>query len=127
FMGEKSKIIDLYGFLNIDISWYSPPKIPSVKYIAQAIKGQPTILVHNTFTQDQDFNYVNGNHVFWCFCPNANLYIEGCLPDYSLFKNAQICVGTDSLASNAQLDMLNEVNVILERSKTFTFEELLQA
>jgi len=51
---------------------------------------------------------------YWVTCPNANLYIENKLPDYQSFvdNGARVCIGTDSLSSNWQLSIFEEMKVI---------------
>src|SRR6185503_11721553 len=63
------------------------------------------------------------------FCPGANQYIEDRLPDYGLFDGQKhaICLGTDSLASNLALDVMQEANLIMQNSAVFLPEELLTA
>ena len=76
------------------------------------------ILTHNTFTKKEDIDWVikNNYSAYYCTCPKANLYIEGVLPDYSIFDIDKLCVGTDSLASNNSLSILDELLVIKENS-----------
>ena len=69
------------------------------------------ILVHNTFTKKED---ITDN--YYCTCPKANLYIENSLPDYSIFDTDKLCIGTDSLASNTSLSILEELKIIKENS-----------
>jgi cytosine/adenosine deaminase-related metal-dependent hydrolase len=78
------------------------------------------LLVHNTFSQKED---VTDN--YYCTCPKANLYIEKMLPDYSIFNPDKLCVGTDSLASNNTLSILDELLVIQENSN-FNMNTLLK-
>jgi len=69
------------------------------------------LLVHNTFSRKED---ITDN--YYCTCPKANLYIENSLPDYSIFNAEKLCVGTDSLASNNSLSILDEIQIIKENS-----------
>lgn len=78
------------------------------------------ILVHNTFTKEED---ITDN--YYCTCPNANLYIENSLPDYSIFNLEKLCVGTDSLASNNSLSILEEIRII-QKNSDFDFNTLLK-
>lgn len=116
FTQREGGFADLYEFLQMDISWFKPPQSSSLKYYAHALLEQRSILVHNTFTKTQDIEYVKDKNIYWCFCPNANKYIEDALPDLNLFsaQKEKICFGTDSLASNTQLNLLSEVNNITE-------------
>ena len=47
-----------------------------------------TLFVHNTKTNLEDIKAAHkwgGDKVYWATCPNANLYIENCLPDFVYF------------------------------------------
>jgi len=89
-------------------------------YVLKELGRKKIILVHNTFIQKED---VTDN--YYCTCPKANLYIEKMLPDYSIFDTDKLCVGTDSLASNNTLSILDELLVIQENSN-FDMNTLLQ-
>lgn len=78
------------------------------------------LLVHNTFANEDELK-----ENYFCTCPKANLYIENTLPDYSLFDSTRLCVGTDSLASNNSLSILDELKIIQDNSK-FDLNTLLQ-
>jgi len=88
------------------------------------------LLVHNTVSTPEDIHYAMAHHqhLYWCFCPNANLYIENKLANYQQFINANVrCViGTDSYASNWQLSILEELKVISDNSPDIPLETLLQ-
>lgn len=128
FMGEKNRFKELYSFLNMDISFFKAPKISSLQHFYPSLKNQKTILIHNTFTKKEDIDFTNIKTAFWCFCPNANLYIENKLPLFELFSHLKnnICLGTDSLASNEELNLITEANVILKNTTIFNVETILK-
>lgn len=128
FMGVKNGFDDLYAFLKIDMNWYKAPNKTSLQNYLPLIKKDKWILVHNTFTNADDVEASALKKVFWCFCPAANLYIENQLPSFDDYKNYTdyICVGTDSLASNENLDIVKEINIISNKS-SYTTEQLLRA
>jgi cytosine/adenosine deaminase-related metal-dependent hydrolase len=66
--------------------------------------------------------------VFWCLCPNANLYIENHLPDVLQLhkRGVTICVGTDSLASNSRLNILSELQTLKKHFPALPWETLLR-
>lgn len=74
------------------------------------------LLVHNTFTTKEDLSEALSSYdnLYWCTCPKANLYIENKLPKYQQFidLNAKMTIGTDSLASNDTLCILEEMKTI---------------
>ncbi|MBK9984954.1 MAG: amidohydrolase family protein [Saprospiraceae bacterium] len=89
-----------------------------------------TLFVHNTLTlqkEVEDAHEWNSN-VFWATCANANLYIENKLPDYFAFINtgALMTIGTDSLSSNWQLSILEEMKTITKYQSRILFDTLLQ-
>ncbi len=89
-----------------------------------------TLFVHNTLTNEADIEAAQNwnDRVYWASCPNANLYIENRLPDYRAFidTHAKVCLGTDSLTSNWQLSILEEMKTISRYKSFIPFETLLQ-
>jgi len=89
-------------------------------------------LVHNTFMSAADFGDAGGGasrqRVYFCLCPSANLYIENCLPNIPMFirQGLKITVGTDSLASNHQLSILKELEIIQRNYSQITPNELFK-
>lgn len=98
-------------------------------HLPRMVKTVPILLVHNTFSNkaDVDFAKTQHKHLYWCLCPNANLYIEDALPDVELLRNegVKITLGTDSLASNHQLNILAEMKT-LQNHKNVSFDEVLK-
>lgn len=91
---------------------------------------QKLLLVHNTVSEQVDIDFVKKHfsQATWCFCPNANLYIENRLPDINLFRsnNCRITLGTDSLASNNRLSILEEIKTIQKHFPEIPLTELIQ-
>lgn len=89
------------------------------------------LLVHNTFTEKADLDELKKNrsleNTFFTLCPNSNLYIENQLPPVSLFQKEKlnICLGTDSLASNHQLSILSEMITLQQFFFEIELEELM--
>lgn len=125
--GEASAFEKLYSTLNIPIDWFKPNANSSFQYYAPHLNASvPQLLVHNTFMSAADAELAAKTNTRFCFCPKANLYIENRLPHFSNFKLDTFCVGTDSLASNSQLDVLEEVNELLA-STVISVEQALRA
>lgn len=97
-----------------------------LQYSDPQIKWQ---LVHNTFTTEKDIQMAEEMHpqLYWCFCPSANLYIENRLPKILQFVEAGVkcTLGTDSLASNDQLSILEEIKIIQKNYPSIKTETLL--
>ncbi len=134
FLEGKGDFTKMYKMMNIDNSFYKARKIRSVKsYFEKFSSAVSAILVHNTFTKQEDLDFINHNRskgqlISFCLCPNANLYIENSLPDVDLFikNNCNLILGTDSLASNHQLDILEEIKTIIKNYSKIKTEMLLK-
>lgn len=109
---------DLYEFLN-QFGDLQKSGISALKTsLLQMSKLSKIILVHNTFTKKEDVKWVKENDytTYWCTCPKANLFIENKTPNYSIFDVDKLCVGTDSLASNDTLCILEELKILKEKT-----------
>ncbi len=88
------------------------------------------LLVHNTCTTKEDIETVQAYNpqTYWVSCPNANLYIENRLPSYKLFleAGAKVALGTDSLTSNWQLSILEEMKTIARYQSFIPLETLVE-
>jgi cytosine/adenosine deaminase-related metal-dependent hydrolase len=91
------------------------------------------LLVHNTYTSAEDISWLRSQYpnldarVYFATCPNANLYIENTLPDYDLFirEGLKVTIGTDSLASNWSLSILDEMKAITKHCPQIPLQTLL--
>lgn len=97
-----------------------PSKLETVKSHADAVLIEITnsgnlILVHNTYADIETISLIRKRkNLFWCLCPNSNIYIENKIPPLNLLINegCEIVIGTDSLASNNKLSILGELKTL---------------
>jgi cytosine/adenosine deaminase-related metal-dependent hydrolase len=100
----------------------------STAIINEVTSSGNLILVHNTFADRNIIREVQKRkNNFWCLCPNSNLYIENKLPPVDLLKSeeCEITIGTDSLASNKKLSILEELKTLQKHFPSLTLEELI--
>jgi cytosine/adenosine deaminase-related metal-dependent hydrolase len=121
---------DLYAHFGIDISYFKPQARNSLQSVIPLLTAKQDILmVHNTCTNLKDIYFIKrfDRRIHWCFCPNANLYIEGTLPKVDLFldQGFNITLGTDSLASNNKLCILSEMRTLQNKFPHLTTQRLL--
>jgi cytosine/adenosine deaminase-related metal-dependent hydrolase len=130
--GTGAILTHLQNNLGIDISHWEPTGKSSLISILQYLpKENQLLLVHNTFTKKEDLEELkklrSAENTFFVLCPNSNLYIENQLPPVSLFReeNLNICLGTDSLASNHELSVLAEMITLQLHFPEIKLEELI--
>jgi len=123
--------LDLYEHFGIDISHFKSQARNSLQSIIPLLTNkQEILLVHNTCTNLKDIYFIKrfDKKIHFCFCPGANLYIEDKLPKVELFvdQGFNLTLGTDSLASNTKLCILNEMRLLQERFPSLTTQRLIQ-
>lgn len=120
-----------YRELGIPIKFFEPTGKTSLESLLPEFnKEVKTLLVHNTIATAWDVEWAEDLHpnLFWCFCPNANLYIEDRLPDIPMLKDhvQYITLGTDSLSSNHGLSILDEMKTIQSHYPEIKTDDLLR-
>ena len=131
FREKRGKIIEFFSLMGMDFSnWKASGKSSLQTVLNYFPKKNNVLLVHNTFTDAEDIKFAEAysKNIYWVTCPNANLYIENKLPNYNLFiaAEAKITIGTDSLASNYSLSILDELKTISQKFPEINLEMLLQ-
>ena len=137
YQHKTGGFLELFKNFGIDISGFESTGLTSLKsWLPYFTQQQSIILVHNTFTSQADIDFIreyksiqkNSAAIYHCLCINANLYIEQQAPPINLLRanNCNILVGTDSYASNRQLNMLEEMKAIqLATNNCIPLQELL--
>jgi aminodeoxyfutalosine deaminase len=133
FFEGKGDFVRMYELMKIDNTHHRPTKRSSLQsYYDQLTWAKNIILVHNTFTKESDVQFVNAMNrqrgkTFFCLCVNANQYIEDSLPDVEMFRKnkCSLVLGTDSLASNWSLSIMDEIKTLRKSFPTIPLEEML--
>lgn len=131
FLKKEGGFLDFYGKFGISLDQFEATGKSSIYYaLAHMNPANRSIFVHNTLTSRADIEAAQAwsPNTFWATCPNANLYIENRLPDYSAFLDtrARVTIGTDSLTSNWQLSILEEMKTIARYQSYVPFHTLLR-
>jgi cytosine/adenosine deaminase-related metal-dependent hydrolase len=121
----------MYALMNIENAAFKPTGKTSLQsYFQKMQTAKNKLLVHNTFTNEDDILYAKqlSSQSFFCLCINANQYIENALPPIDLLRKhqANIVIGTDSLASNWSLSIADEIKTITKNFPTIPLTEILQ-
>lgn len=87
------------------------------------------LLVHEVCMNEEGIDAVKSvmRHPFVCLCPLSNIFIHNALPPVRLMrgKGLKLTVGTDSLSSNDDLDMVSELFCLQENFPELPLGELL--
>jgi cytosine/adenosine deaminase-related metal-dependent hydrolase len=87
------------------------------------------LLVHNVCLQQSDIDALKKvmRNPYFAICPLSNIFIHNALPPIELMRKNElsIALGTDSLSSNDDLDMVKELICLHENFKEVPMDELL--
>jgi cytosine/adenosine deaminase-related metal-dependent hydrolase len=136
YLAKQGGFLALYTNFEIDISSFEPTGKSSVQsWLPYFNKQQSILSVHNTYTSESDIDFLikysekQSSLFSYCICINANNYIEQKNPPIKMLMNSDcnIVIGTDSLASNHQLNILEELKTIqLSNNPIFPLSTLLK-
>lgn len=131
FLTKNGNIKDMHFRFGVEHSDFSDCGKRPIEAISEHLaKNNKIQLVHNIVATETDIDFALNyfSDIYWCFCPNANLYIEQKLPDFAMFfnKSCKITLGTDSFASNKNLSILDEIKTIRSSMPFIPLQEMLK-
>jgi cytosine/adenosine deaminase-related metal-dependent hydrolase len=131
FRYKEGEFLDFFEKMDVVMEDFRAQARNSIQsYLPYIPAKNKLILVHNTYTSIKDLDFVDrmGRSVYFCLCPKANLYIEDRIPKINNFilGGHDIVIGTDSLASNDTLDILEELKVIHQEYPELDFNETIK-
>jgi cytosine/adenosine deaminase-related metal-dependent hydrolase len=131
FTAKKGKLVELFERIGIDLSNWIPTGESSFESITKYLPNHNTILfVHNLYSSHQEIVKANKffKNAYFVLCPLSNYFIENKYPDIANFIpfSDKVTIGTDSLASNNTLSILEEMKALVKIKTDLSFEKVLQ-
>ena len=128
FSGDIHRLLDAF---KIDKSLFAASGKSSLETWQHWFsENKKLLLVHNTFSEKTAVKSLLQKFptAYFALCPAANLYIENRLPNVEMLcaETDNICLGTDSLASNNRLSILAEMQILNMHSPAIGWETLLR-
>ncbi len=108
---------------------WQPPGQSPVAYLSDLdCLGKDQLLVHGVHVAQQDLTLIKESGASVCVCVRSNAQTGvGKMPVMKyLVNDIPLCVGTDSLASNVDLDMNNEIYYLYNRNNQIDPAELIR-
>lgn len=98
--------------------------------VAPAPYEEHILLVHNVCLKQDDIDALKKvmKHPYFAICPLSNIFIHNALPPVDLMRRngLAIALGTDSLSSNDDLDIVKELVCLHEAFPEVSMNEMLQ-
>ena len=126
----RGELFDLFHKMGLDMSIIAPRHKNSLQWLLEQLpEATQKLMVHNLHTTEQDIleSGADKDNIYWVLCPKSNFYIGGIYPGSFLMKrySDRICIGTDSLASNDRLSILDELIALQNVYPEIPLHELL--
>jgi cytosine/adenosine deaminase-related metal-dependent hydrolase len=116
FLSDHSgPLMESYKRFLSPVSQLDTPK-DHVSAVLDEVTGNGNLLlVHNTLIEKDQIDKLRKRaNLFYCLCPNSNLFINSTVPPAGLLSDegCNIVIGTDSLSSNSVLSILEELKTL---------------
>lgn len=125
---DNSKMENFLREINALPNKWKSPKLSPIEYLySNNILNKNSLLVHLNYPSDKDIEIVQKSGASVVYCPKSHKYFEH--DKYPLIKllnaGVNVCIGTDSLASNDTLDILAELRAIKQEFKELNSKQIL--
>jgi len=124
--GEFREFLDRRGALP---ARWKPPGVPPISYLdSLSILSQPSVLVHCNYLDPESMATISGRPVSVVYCPRSHAFF-GHRPHpvrRLLDLGINVALGTDSLASNNSLSVLDEMRFLHKNRKDIKCDEILR-
>ena len=126
---RRGRLMDSYKSLGVTPDNIDTPEDHISTALSVAQKTGALILVHNTCITDEEIRTLSdADNIWFCLCPSSNLYISGKMPSVEKFTRVteRVVIGTDSLASNNRLSILQEMRLLHDAYRETHLDEIVR-
>jgi len=128
-LGEGGAIVSLLKALGAWDDYWQPPMTTPVGYLAQLGILEGITAIHLNHLTEEDLNLLRDHRVKVVYCPKSNLWFRRSLSPplpQLLDQGLIIGLGTDSLASNDSLNILEELRQLKSLFPTIPNQTLIR-
>jgi cytosine/adenosine deaminase-related metal-dependent hydrolase len=114
----KGPLRELLEERGMDPDQWQPPGCGAVVYLDRlGFLDSLSLCVHVVHVSQEEIHLLRRSGAGICICPRSNLFLGNGLPPVAQFLEAEIScgLGTDSLASNDDLNLFKEMAVLLDQ------------
>ena len=114
----KGPLRDLLEERGMEPGRWQPPGCGAVTYLDRlGFLDSLSLCVHVVQVSEEEIQLLQRSQAGVCLCPRSNLFIGNGLPPVRQFLDAGVscAIGTDSLASNADLNLFEEMVVLVDQ------------
>lgn len=109
--------VDFLGERGMEVDAFTAPGMGAVRYLdSLGVLDERTLCVHSVYVEDEEISLLAARGAAVCLCPGSNRFMGvGVAPVQKMLAHGiPLVLGTDSLASNPQLSLWREMQVLRE-------------
>ncbi|MCF7957725.1 MAG: amidohydrolase family protein [Phycisphaerae bacterium] len=108
--------------------WRPPSRSPVSYFLQLPLSNQPFLLAHVNYISDEELTALAHSPHHVAYCPRSHRYFQHPPHRFNDMIKAgiNVCLGTDSLASNASLSILAEMQYLHQHLPSFPPDTLLK-
>jgi cytosine/adenosine deaminase-related metal-dependent hydrolase len=125
--GEFREFINMMGALPAE---WNPPRLTPIAYLdSLGVLGQSSLLAHCNYLDTESIGKILNSRSSVVFCPRSHNFFghEEHPVRQLLDSGVNVALGTDSLASNTSLSMIDEMRFLFGNRKDIKAEEIFRA
>ena len=114
----KGPLRDLLEERGMEPDRWQPPGCGTITYLDRlGFLDSLSLCVHVVQVSEEEIQLLQRSQAGVCLCPRSNLFIGNGLPPVRQFLDAGVhcALGTDSLASNTDLNLFEEMSVLVDQ------------
>lgn len=122
-------LYDRFSFFRFLPAGWTPPACSPVRYLhSLGIVNSSALLIHVNYPSGDDIDLVKQAQASIIFCPGSHRFFShGPYPLRDFLRaGINVCLGTDSLASNQSLDMLHGLRILHDEFPELRAPQLVQ-
>ena len=123
--GEFTELLNMLG-ISLDV--WDPPEVTPIIYLRkQGVLDLQPLLAHCNYLTDKDIDILSKSGSSVAFCPRSHKYFHHANHPIMRLLSAgvNVSIGTDSLASNWSLSMLDELKFLANNYEELSSETLI--
>ncbi len=115
----KGPLVELLSRLGSPVEGFKAPRLRPIEWLGElGLLRYPSLLVHVNYLSGGELALIASSSVSICFCPRSHAFFGR--EDHPwrelLAAGVNLCLGTDSLASNDTLSLLDELRFLREEA-----------
>ncbi len=122
-------LFDLFSRVRFLPDGWTPPQLSPVHYLhSLGVLNSSTLLIHLNYPSRDEIDLVKQAQASIVFCPGSHRFFSHDPYPLREFLSAgiNVCLGTDSLASNQSLSMLHELRILHDQFSELRAAQLVQ-